>query len=267
MKSIGLVVHPGKEEAAAAAQLLEKLAGERGYRVVEAAGSPAPDVIVALGGDGTMLKAALIAHPVETPLVGVNLGRLGFLSTVASQNIAALLDALGDGSYRIDERMVLEARVEQNGEAAVETIALNEVVLERGTLARIVTINVSVDSERVTSYSADGFIVSTPTGSTAYSLSAGGPVLEPSMDAIVLTSVSAHSPLWRSIVVRADRTITLAIPEDPIAVSADGRTVAALDSGARVTVKASPNRLKLITLSESGFYEKLRSRFQVEPNR
>jgi NAD+ kinase len=161
--------------------------------------------------------------------------------------------------------MMLTARATHGGGDLEPVTALNEVVIERGTLSRVVSINVSVGGDPVATYVADGFIVATPTGSTAYSLSAGGPVVEPEVQAMVLTSVSAHSPLWRSIVVGPDRTVTLETPADAVALSADGQAVGILSAGSKVTVSPHPEPLQLIGPGSSRFYDKLRSRFHVEP--
>jgi NAD+ kinase len=144
-------------------------------------------------------------------------------------------------------------------------MALNEIVLERGVDSRVVSIRVRVDEETVAIYTADGFIVSTPTGSTAYSLSAGGPVVEPEVDAMVLTSVCAHTPLWRSIVVNPNRTVTLETPNDRVAVTADGQVIARVEPGSKVTVVRHPRPLKLLAAYKAHFYDKLRFRFHVDP--
>ncbi|MGH2773208.1 MAG: NAD(+)/NADH kinase, partial [Actinomycetota bacterium] len=169
--------------------------------------------------------------------------------------------------YRTDERMMIEADIISGGRKVDSIPALNEVVLERGTLSRVISIRVSVGDEPIATYIADGFIVSTPSGSTAYSLSAGGPVLEPQLEAMVLTAVSPHWPLWRSIVVGPQRPVTLLTPKDSAAFSADGATVKILEPGTSVVVAPSPRRLKLISLKGLRFYDRLRIRFhQPDPD-
>ena len=148
---------------------------------------------------------------------------------------------------------MLEATVWQDGQEICRVMALNEIVLERGTVSRVVKIRVRVGDETVARYIADGFIVSTPTGSTAYSLSAGGPVMEPEVQALLLTSVSAHTPLWRSIVVSPKHQVTLEPPDDTVALSADAQPVAILDPGATVTVRAHERPLQLLTASSPTF--------------
>jgi NAD+ kinase len=264
LKTVGLVPHPANPKAEEAAETLVRLGQERDIAVVDGEGSrEALDVVVALGGDGTILRAAQAAFARDVPVLGVNLGNLGFLSTINIDRLDQVLDDLVSGRYRVESRMMLEAAAFTDVEVA-RVIALNEVVIERGTLSRVVTIRVFVGEEAVATYTADGFIVSTPTGSTAYSLSAGGPVVEPEVQAMILTSVSAHSPLWRSIVVGPGRTVVLETPKDSVAFSADGRGVATLAAGSRVTVHPHVRPLKLLTLEHPNFYDKLRSRFHGE---
>jgi NAD+ kinase len=264
LKTLGLVVHPTILRAKEAAEGIRGLATSRNLEVVDATGDSPVDVVVALGGDGTILRAAQYAWKVDVPLLGVNLGKLGFLSTINVDRLEEVLDDLTQSRFRIEYRMMLEAAA-YSGHDVNRVMALNEIVLERGTLSRVVAIRVSVGVEEVATYTADGFIVSTPTGSTAYSLSAGGPVVEPEVQAMILTSVCAHYPLWRSIVVGPDRTVVLETPRDSVAFSADGRHVGTLGTGSRVTVRSHEQPLKMMTLEHPNFYDKLRSRFHLEP--
>lgn len=265
MKTIGLVVHPANPRAAEVARTIQEHGAWRGLRVVDAGDvdGEEPDAILALGGDGTLLRGAQIAWRLDVPIVGANLGNLGFLSTVAPDRVDEMVKQLITDIYRVEERMMLQARGDREGRELFNVVALNEIVLERGVDSRVVSIRVRVDEETVAMYTADGFIVSTPTGSTAYSLSAGGPVLEPEVDAMVLTSVCAHSPLWRSIVVNPHRTVTLETPNDRVTVTADGQVVTRLEPGSRVTVVRHPRPLKLLAAYKSHFYDKLRFRFHV----
>ena len=247
-----------------------RLAPARGLEATEVENlEGSPDVVVALGGDGTILRAAQDAWAADVPLLGVNLGNLGFLSTINLDRLDGVLDGIAAGAYRVERRMMLEARAFSGGDGSrgvevARVMALNEIVLERERLSRVVTIRVLVGQEVVANYIADGFIVSTPTGSTAYSLSAGGPVVEPEVQAMVLTSVCAHAPLWRSIVVGTGRTVVLETPWHSVAMSADGRAVATLVPGSSVQVQPHTRPLKLLTLEHPNFYDKLRSRFHVE---
>ncbi|MDQ4148696.1 MAG: NAD(+)/NADH kinase [Actinomycetota bacterium] len=264
MKTVGLVTHPTSPRAKEAAEALVDLARARRLEVIDPSQPEArPDVVVALGGDGTILRASQQAWTHDVPVLGVNLGNLGFLSTINLDRLDQVLDDLAHGIYRVELRMMLEATAFTDGEVA-HVMALNEIVLERERLSRVVVIRVLVGEEVVANYIADGFIVSTPTGSTAYSLSAGGPVVEPEVQAMVLTSVCAHSPLWRSIVVGPGRTVVLETPWDSVGFSADGRGVATLEPGSRVKVRPHKRPLRLLTLEHPNFYDKLRIRFHVQ---
>lgn len=273
VERIALVVHPEKPEAKKVAEEVERLAGERGLSVarsIEGSTGREPDVIVAIGGDGTILRAAGIAHPLERPLLGINVGRLGFLSAADASALTEVVEAVASGSFVLEKRMMIEALSEPRRKTA---FALNDIVVERSTPTKVIRIRALVDAEVVATYTADGFIVSTPTGSTAYSLSAGGPVLEPTLDAIVLTPVSAHSPLWRSIVLAPQRSVILEVVGGNAALSADGELVDEVSTGERVSVRKHETPLTLIRLDEAGrgeaaasrlFFRKLRSRFDIE---
>lgn len=268
MKTIGLVLHPTNPKAKETARSVREHGESRGLHVVDAWKlDEHPDAILALGGDGTLLRAAQVAWSLDVPVLGANLGNLGFLSTVDAHPVEEMVKRLITDIYRVEERMMLETQAHQSGCDVVRVMALNEVVLEREKVSRVVDIRVCVGDETVATYTADGFIVSTPTGSTAYSLSAGGPVVEPDVQAMVLTSVCAHSPLWRSIVVSPSKTVTLETSGEPVALSADGQPVAVLAPNSRVMVHPHPRPLKLLTAYRSHFYDKLRSRFHVAPNR
>lgn len=265
MKTIGLVLHPTNPKAKELANSIRRHGASRGLHVVEAEKEDSPDAMLALGGDGTLLRAAQIAWRLDIPVLGANLGNLGFLSTIDAGDVKEMVKSLITDIYREEERMMLEATAYLEGEEVARVMALNEIVVERGMVSRVVKIHIRVGEETVARYVADGFIVSTPTGSTAYSLSAGGPVMEPEVQALLLTSVSAHTPLWRSIVVNPKNQVILETPEDRVAISADGQPVAILEPGAVVTVRAHERPLRLLTEYRSHFYDKLRARFYVDP--
>lgn len=267
MKTIGLVIHPSNPKAKETADRIREDGAYRGLDVVTVTDADGnPDAILALGGDGTLLRAAQIAWQLDVPVLGANLGNLGFLSTVDPGMVDDMVQALITDIYRVEHRMMLEATAYEGDKKVSTFMALNEVVVERDTVARVVTVRVSVGDEVVARYTADGFIVATPTGSTAYSLSAGGPVVAPDVSAIVLTSVCAHTPLWRSIVVGPDHTVLLETPQESVALSADGQHLADLRPGGVIEIQAHPRPLKLLAAYKSHFYDKLRARFHVEPN-
>lgn len=277
MNAIGLVVHTGKREALAAAERLRTLAEAIGLIVLDAPGDRSAEAVVSLGGDGTTLRAARIAHERDVPLLGFNLGRLGFLTGLDISVLEAAIGALAEDRYEVSERMMLLAGDFEGEERRERLKALNEIVLEKQSPSRVIRIGVTVDGELLGTFTADGFIVATPTGSTAYSLSAGGPVLEPTLDALVLTPVSAHYPLWRSSVVTGGHhTVELEVIEGNAMLSADGEPLSAVSTGERVWAARDPRPLKVavITLASlaprspaGGFFEKLRVRFGLDPGR
>ena len=256
------MAHPAKEQAGRAATELTEVFTSKGIEVVEAAFGSGAELLIALGGDGTILRAARIAVEDDIPLVGLNLGHLGFLSSADVSDLTTVAERLIEGDHTIDSRMMLEAELSGHEE---RVLALNEVVVERGGVARLISVSVKVGEDDIATYAADGFIVATPTGSTAYSLSAGGPVVEPRVDAMILTSVSAHAPLWRSIVVGPDRTVTLTMNHE-VAVSADGQECGTVTVGGTLKVSPHARRLQLIELGNSPFFQKLRSRFMLDPS-
>jgi NAD+ kinase len=240
------------------------------------------DVAVSLGGDGTFLRMAALAWSAGIPLIGVNFGRLGYLLALQpSQLRDALTGALG-GTVRLEERCVLTvttdpgrgARDGTGGDRSAEDatigesapvparrwIALNEMVLEKTLFGHTVRLSTEIGGEAFLSYSADGLLVATPTGSTAYNLSAGGPVLSPDLRAMVVTPVAPHLSLDRSLVLGPDQQVSVQIEgERPAALVIDGREVGRLDPGARVRCQVPDRPLSLVTLEQRGFASLLRS--------
>lgn len=267
LSTIGVVVHPTSVPAQAALAELGKLAPSLGMRIFDGEGGDDVDLVVALGGDGTMLRAARAASRRHVPLLGVNLGRMGFLSSAEGGHLGRALEILKTGDYRIEARRMLAGEASMDGTPLASALALNEIVVEKASPSTVIDIDLSVGGEAVASYTADGFIVSTSTGSTAYSLSAGGPVVEPSLDVMVLTPVCAHSIRWRSIVVGMHRPVEVRLTQGGGALVADGRPVAVLPDYATVTVGPHPEPLSLIRLNDDGFFLRFRSRFDPGPLR
>jgi NAD+ kinase len=267
LNRLGIFTHPSKLEAKAAGEELRELAAQRGLTIVEPRREEKPELIVALGGDGTILHAARFAHENDALLLGINIGRLGFLSTVEAANLEVAIRAMVDGNFRVEERMMLEASG-FSGDKRI--VALNEFVVERSTPARVIHIFVKVDDAAVANFTADGFIVATPSGSTAYSYSAGGPILEPDVDALVLSPVSPHYPPWRSsLVVTGNRTVQVELNEGMASLTGDGETIADIETGTTVSIKRHPHPLKVAvpSIAESSpddFFMKLKSRLRFE---
>jgi NAD+ kinase len=275
---LGFVVHPGRDAAVRAAGELVAWCRERGLatRVLEGTDVGADDtaedeafpdgldLVVSVGGDGTLLRAALMGNRAGVPVLGVKVGRLGFLTEVDPEGAPALLEAWIDGRGRIDERMALVAEAE--GAPWTEPQwALNEVIVEKGARHRVVRLATMVNEDHVTTFRADGVIVASPTGSTAYSFSARGPIVSPRLACLVLTPVSAHMVFDRAIVLAPDERVTLEVlEEEPALLSADGRPGLELPVGARVSIRRSdrPARLLRREVTES-FYTLLRRKFDL----
>ncbi len=223
------------------------------------------DVCLSLGGDGTMLRSTDLVARHEVPVMGVNVGRLGYLTTVDPDELEAALTAWHAGSLAIDERMLLDVTVE-TAETEVQTaFALNEVVVERAEPGHTVSVVAEISGKRFTRYLADGLIVATPTGSTAYSLSAGGPIVEPGFEALVLTPVAAHMVFNRSMVFAPSTEVRLTIDGyRPAIVSIDGRQLTRLEPGQSVLCRASDRRARFVMHGETDFHTVLKDKFGLE---
>ena len=222
------------------------------------------DLLVTLGGDGTLLRGARLVTPAAIPILGVNLGRVGFLTSVTRAQAGTALEAIAAGEHRISERSTLRARMRRaDGTNVSDVVALNDVVLHKGGVARVVRFQVHIDDEPMGPVSADGLVIASPTGSTAYSLSAGGPIVVPSLDAIIVTPICAHSLGVRPLVVRGDAKITIA-PHDARAqellISIDGQYTAAVEDGASIEVSTDLARVHLVRFGEPGFFRTLREK-------
>ncbi len=207
------------------------------------------DMLIATGGDGTMLRAVSLALKADRPVLGFNLGTIGFLSAADPDHLTSTLDLLERGRYRLVPRMTVIA--ELNG---VTDLGVNDVVVEKIDSQRLVELEVEVDSEPMISYRADGLVISTPTGSTAYSFSAGGPLLDNRVDALVMTPVAPHSLFSRSLVLSPDSVIRCRVARDrPVQVSVDGRNTASLGMGDEVVVRRGPRPAMFVELKQMGF--------------
>jgi NAD+ kinase len=222
------------------------------------------DALLTFGGDGTLLRGARLCHGREIPILGVNLGRVGFLTTAARDSIDTALDALVAGRYVIERRQALRAviRSEAEGERVTQ-MAVNDVAVHKGGVARVVRVNVYIEGENVGPYSADGIIVATPTGSTAYSLSAGGPIVVPGVEALIVTPIAAHTLAVRPLVVQATFRVVvepMAGWADDLLVSFDGQTGTTLAPGECVDIRRADHRVCLIRLGGDGFFTRMRQK-------
>lgn len=238
--------------------------GEVLHTRVEPFDPDAIDLLVTFGGDGTLLRGARQLGGRPVPVLGVNFGRIGFLTAVSRDRVGEALDAVAAGSHTLSPRATLLGTVGPPGGANGETVtALNDVVLHKGGVARVVRFQLTVDGEAVGPVSADGLVVASPTGSTAYSLSAGGPVVVPSIDAMLITPICAHSLSVRPIVVPGTATIGIE-PLDPhphdLLVSYDGQQTRTLGPDAGLTVRIGPDRVILVRFPGFGFFSRLREK-------
>ncbi len=212
------------------------------------------DAVIAIGGDGTIIHAAKHAAHAQKPILGVNVGRLGFVAGLETDELE-LLELLVSGKYTVDNRMMISATVGK-ADGNITYHALNDAVISRGSLSRILDFQVSLNEDTICRYRADGLILSTPTGSTAYSLSAGGPVVDPSMECMILTPICPHSLLTRPVVFNANSLISAkADSGSEIYLTLDGATSIRIESGEQVYFSKSRLSVQLIQLHHKGFYQ------------
>lgn len=227
-------------------------------------GQDIPDAVLTFGGDGTLLRGARILGGHEVPILGINLGRVGFLTTATREELPQALDALVSGRYVLERRLALQSTIiSDEGGVRSEQRALNDVAIHKSGVARVVRILVSVDGEELGPYSSDGVVVSSPTGSTAYSLSAGGPIVAPGVEAMIVTPVCAHTLAVRPVVVPADATIcaeAVAPGADDLLVSVDGQLGTTLALGDKVYIRRSPTCVLLVRLGSEGYFTRMRQK-------
>lgn len=257
---VALVVHDGKPAAVELGATLRELFGELGIEITD----EGADLVLSLGGDGTMLRAAQLAHSLDAPLLGVNLGLLGYLSEVDASHAGTAIDQVLAGSFHIEERMMLACEASSDGSSA-SFVGLNEVLIERSSRHRLVRLSVRIGGEALAAFNADGVIVATPTGSTAYALSAGGPIVSPRAECLILVPVSAHMIFSRPFVLSPDETVEIILEGDDqdAALSLDGALGCELGPRATVTVRRHPRPLRLVRLEGPGFVERLRRKLDL----
>jgi NAD+ kinase len=224
------------------------------------------EAAVTFGGDGTLLRASRLLEGREVPILGVNLGRIGFLTAATRDDFLPALEALFTGRCRIEARQALEAVIARpDAGPRPLPLALNDVVVHQSGVARMIRLDVAVDGERVGHYSADGLIVATPTGSTAYSLSAGGPIVYPGVEAMLLTPICAHTLAVRPLVIRASATVSIAAAarwQEQMLVSVDGQQLTELHEGEQVVVRRAERRVHLAYLPTTSYFSRLRRTLQ-----
>ena len=219
------------------------------------------EAIVSMGGDGTLLASARAVGPAQTPLLGINLGSLGFLTQQQVEQLVPALNAVAAGEYHIDRRMLLEASVEGR-DPLPERWALNDVVLDNGSISRVIDITLLANGEEVVTYKADGLIIATPTGSTAYSLAVGGPIVHPSVEAMIAAPISAFALTTRPMVFAPTDTLEMAVATHggEAILTLDGQVMIPLEDQDRVTIRRAPFYVHLIQLKENSYYRLLRKK-------
>jgi NAD+ kinase len=267
-RAIGVVSHPDRPQALELAAKVTAVLAEHGIDVrtptAERASTFAEglDVVVSLGGDGTMLRAVDLAYEAGVPVLGVNVGQLGYLTEVEPQDLPAALERVIAGDYEVTERMVLEITVESDGPAHGKWYALNEAVLEKVHTGRLVRLEVEINGAPFTTYAADGVIVATPTGSTAYSFSARGPIVSPRHRCLLLTPVSPHMLFDRSLVLDADESVRFVVCEDrSVVLTADGLELGNLAGGDAVSCTGGKHPARIVTLGLRDFHQILKAKF------
>jgi len=274
MRNLLIVCNPGRVDAVVAAvELQQNLASTFGIYTISDVNIPGVirssiedlpeiEVAVVLGGDGTMLRAAEVAYVRDIPLLGVNLGHVGFLSEVERSKISDVINAVVNKSYVIDPRITLSYTVEREGKAVATGWALNEVTVEREK-ATMVELFLEIDNRPISRWGCDGLICSTPTGSTAYAFSAGGPVLWPAVDALVVLPISAHALFSRPLVISPRSVIAVGIESNEAFLSADAIRKFPLVSGDRVTVTKDSRIIQLAHLHNTLFSDRLVAKFKL----
>lgn len=227
---------------------------------------PGVDLVIALGGDGSILRAARIAAPNGVPITSVSMGHLGFLAEMEPHNWRESISRIIAGDYWIEDRMMLTATTRRGNLVIAQQEALNDVVVGRGSLARVVRIRTSVDGSMLTTYAGDGLIVSTATGSTAYSLAAGGPILPPTLKNIILVPIAPHMSLDKPVVLWQRSVVEMEVQTDlEAAMTADGQDEVSLRDGDVVTVQVSPNVAQFVRTQPQGYFYRTLMRRLVRP--
>jgi NAD+ kinase len=239
------------------------LLGEQGgYQKTQLASKA--DVLLVLGGDGTMLNAARLAGERSIPILGVNMGGLGFLTEVRLENLYPSLERVFANDFVLDDRLMLRTHIHRHGEMVAQGVVLNDVVISKGTLARMIELKIAIQGRFVTNLRGDGLIISSPTGSTAYSLSAGGPIIDPAVQSLILTPICPHTLTHRPLIVPGNAVIevTLTSKDDGAMATLDGQVGVAITQEDMVLIQASENRTRLIRFPESNYYDVLREKLK-----
>lgn len=268
---IGVVMRPDNGQARLVATRLSELAAQRDLLVgsvtehsngadFETDRLSNSDVIVAIGGDGTVLEAVRYALPNDAPVVGINVGRVGFLAEAEADDLGMVVDLIATRTWEETSRMMLSATFD----GGARGVGLNDIVVEKIKSQQLVSLELHVDGERFLTYRADGLVFATPTGSTAYNLSAGGPIVDPMIDATIVTPVAPYSLFARSLCLPPTTTISCTVAHDrPAGVSADGVLIGTLEPGQSVKIERSSHRARFINLSKRSYSQTVKSKLKL----
>lgn len=280
MKKIGIITNVERDKGFTYTRLLADSIIKRGGSAMlsdtvakkAGIGTPSEDeetlineseLIICLGGDGTFLKAARKLYRKDLPILGINTGNLGFLTEVDKNNIDSAVEQVFSGNYCIEERMMLDAVIYKKGRPPIRDIALNDFVIGRGAISRILRIKAYIDDVFVDSFPGDGLIISSPTGSTAYSLSAGGPIIEPDTNLLLITPICPHILYSRSFIAKQDSVVKATVDEDwhhSAMVTPDGQEGYQIKGGDFIEVRRSPYTIKFVKVNPMNFFNILRTK-------
>jgi NAD+ kinase len=281
MRKVAVLLNPEKDTAVALVRELVPWLQDHGLTVMaehaaaSALGNPGlahdeamlttADFALVMGGDGTLLRASRIMSPAGVPMLAVRFGRFGFLTDIEPSDAQNALAGVLAGDYRIDERTMLRATVYRDGQQVGSALALNDVVITKGPLARLLRLATSVSGNYLSTYQADGLIIATPTGSTAYSLSAGGPLVTPDLQVTLITPICPHTLNARSLIISSKEVVEVIVesgPGDVMILTADGQVGIPLEPGDRITTEEAEIKARLISVDGVSFFDKLQRRLR-----
>ena len=266
MQKVGIFFNQHNEKASLVAQSIKEWLGKKSKTVYSIIDKSSKDeiesleLVVSVGGDGSLLKVASICKGMDVPILGINAGNLGFLTSVKAEEVFEELESVLAGRYNDDERIMLNASLVNSNKESEEVLGiLNDVVISREGLTRFLNVSISVDGDLLTEFGGDGVIIATPTGSSAYSMSAGGPLVYPSIEAIIITPLCAHSLRSRPIIVSASNSISISVrcenEEDLASVIFDGQMKRKVHSHADITVRKSSETVRVIKCSHRSYFD------------
>lgn len=269
MKTVGIIFNPEKKRALIELSRLNTWLRKKGCKVLSIASStkkfPALDIALTLGGDGTMLKASRMLANLQAPVLGINLGSLGFLAETNPKDMYPILSNVLAGKYQVEERLMLKTTIKSK-QKTIEQLALNDIIIHSGNTGRVINISARINKEFLADYVGDGVIIATPTGSTAYSLAAYGPIVHPHLSVFILTPICPHTLTQRPLIISNEHTISLSLnpktaKEKPV-VSIDGQINYALSRDDVITVCAAKKPLRLIINPERKYFKVLRTKLK-----